>query len=803
MNRSIIILNAALASCAAILASCNVAEQQTPEIIAESDAPVHAFYAEIESPSTQDTKVYTDESLRVLWHADDRVSIFNKETYNQQYKFSGKTGDNAGGFDMVGTQGFYTADDLDYIYAVYPYSPETGMTEEGVISLSVPAEQAWASGSFGRGANTMISVSSGNRLRFKNLSAYLIVKLYGNNKSVTSVTLRGNAGELISGACNVYMQEGGTPEVEMSGSGAGTTITVVPDSPLRIGSSESDYTAFWFAVPPTIFEEGITVTVSVSDGGVFEKSTSKKITLVRNQISNMAPFDVATMPIPEAVDLGLPSGTKWASFNLGASSPEEYGNYYAWGETEPKEEYSFATYKFGPDDALTKYNYDSARGTVDNLFFLLPEDDAASVHLRGKWHIPSPSNYKELFQNCTVSFTTLNGVIGAKVESTTNGNFIFFPSAGTIQKSRLWNSGIEELFYWTSVLGLGNPPHYSLCVQGLGIGENTRCDGLPIRPVFSDFVNVTGISIPSSIETINGKTMFISACVSPDNATVDYVRWKSSDEEIAIVDYMGNVTGCSEGQTTITATTIDGGYSATCTVTVKPRIIDIEDAAFKQYLIDNLDLDGDGEISTTEAGKIVEINVTNMGDIMSVQGIEYMHELEKLSLAGTKVESLDTSHNPGLKLIQCGSSRVNSLDLSNNTLLEYLYCDHNNITALNLSMLSELKELHCASLNLGQLDVSHNTKLQSLDCYSCMLSEIDLSNNAMLTHLDINSNYLESLDVSSCVEMDSLDCSPMNDDEGNNTLQTLYVSGQHNIIGVTIDRSSERVPDETSIVIKQ
>lgn len=130
-----------------------------------------------------------------------------------------------------------------------------------------------------------------------------------------------------------------------------------------------------------------------------------------------------TMP---AVDLGLPSGLLWAGCNLGAKTPEGYGDFYAWGEIEPNKAtaYTWNNYRFGPDTALTKYN------TTDGKTILDPEDDAAHVVLGGNWRMPTIGECRELMQNCTSAWTRINGIQGVLFTSTANTNTIFFPEAG-------------------------------------------------------------------------------------------------------------------------------------------------------------------------------------------------------------------------------------------------------------------------------------------------------------------------------------------------------------------------------------
>ena len=142
----------------------------------------------------------------------------------------------------------------------------------------------------------------------------------------------------------------------------------------------------------------------------------------------------------EAVDLGL--SVKWATFNVGATKPEEYGGYYAWGETEEKNIYDWSTYKWckGSYCTMTKYCTDSSYGTVDNKTVLDPEDDVAHVKWGGNWRMPTIEEQDELRTSCIWTWTTQNGVNGYKVTGT-NGNSIFLPAAGNRIGTDIYNSG--------------------------------------------------------------------------------------------------------------------------------------------------------------------------------------------------------------------------------------------------------------------------------------------------------------------------------------------------------------------------
>ena len=187
----------------------------------------------------------------------------------------------------------------------------------------------------------------------------------------------------------------------------------------------------------------------------------------------------------EYVDLGL--SVKWATCNVGASKPEEYGDYFAWGETQPKDYYDWSTYKWynGSYDTLTKYNTNSSDGTVDNKTTLDLSDDAARANWGGSWRMPTSAEQDELRNNCTWTCTKINGVEVYKVTSNINGNFIFLPTAGYRYDSSLDNAGYSG-DYWSSSLYTDNPNYaYELFIRSdhVGRSDNKRYYGQSVRPV--------------------------------------------------------------------------------------------------------------------------------------------------------------------------------------------------------------------------------------------------------------------------------------------------------------------------------
>lgn len=206
---------------------------------------------------------------------------------------------------------------------------------------------------------------------------------------------------------------------------------------------------------------------------------------------NAVPSGGGDTPIPtthEYVDLGLPSGLLWATCNVGADSPEDYGDYFAWGETTPKDNYDLSTYKWSNDDCtiLSKYNTKSLYGTVDNKTVLELEDDAAHVNWGGDWRMPTYDELVELKENCTWTWTTQEGKNGYRVTGA-NGCSIFLPTAGFYYEKKL--NGADTIgAYWLSSLHSDYPTNayylYSI-PESVSISSYYRYYGQPVRPVRS------------------------------------------------------------------------------------------------------------------------------------------------------------------------------------------------------------------------------------------------------------------------------------------------------------------------------
>ncbi len=183
------------------------------------------------------------------------------------------------------------------------------------------------------------------------------------------------------------------------------------------------------------------------------------------------------------VDLGL--SVKWATMNVGANAPQEYGLYIAWGETETKEDYSWDTYKYG--------------GTFigDNKTSLEKADDAAAANWGGGWVMPSQADWEEIYNNCTYEWTTQNGVNGYKITGS-NGNTIFLPAAGYRRYGNPYGVGSYG-YYWSSSLDEGCSSsgrslyfYNNRYVAPWFYSSDSRCYGQSVRPVCPSARNTNG-----------------------------------------------------------------------------------------------------------------------------------------------------------------------------------------------------------------------------------------------------------------------------------------------------------------------
>ena len=261
------------------------------------------------------------------------------------------------------------------------------------------------------------------------------------------------------------------------------TVTITVEEPFLLKQDEGTASSMTVVVPRKT-NAPVTVMFTANTQGDFNANIT---------FQNPA-FDGGKSVIPvhaaaidyDYVDLGLPSGTLWATMNVGAETPEGYGDYFLWGETAPRLRYDWDSYMWcnGSWDALTKYNNMGSYGKVDNKTELDPEDDAARVNWGPLWRMPTSEQLLELMEKCTWEWTVMNGVNG-QLATGPNGNTMFLPAAGLRSGTSRYEVG-ESGYYWSRTLDTTEPSGACILYFDsvfMDSGSGSRGSGQVVRAV--------------------------------------------------------------------------------------------------------------------------------------------------------------------------------------------------------------------------------------------------------------------------------------------------------------------------------
>ena len=529
---------------------------------------------------TPDTRTQVRNTKEVWWNSGDQIAVFmstsptaNKFTSTLTSGMS-KTSYFSGTISKTGSK----------YYVGYPYSGAEYSTSSDALSLRVSSAQTALSGSFY--PNTLPSygsfTSSSKNFTMKPAAGGL--KFHVSRDDIKSVKFEGNNGEKVAGTVTVA-KLGKTPEISRGSSGSSSIMFKRSGSTNNLVANKD----YFIVITPGTLSKGFTITLTTEGGESLVVTSTKSRTIKAGVFGTLTKALDEYVPSRQAVDLGLPSGTKWASFNVGASKPEEYGDYFAWGETEAKSEYSFSTYKHcnGSYNTLTKYNGNSDYGSVDNKSLLDAEDDAACANWGGNWRMPTETEWEELMEYCTWDWMDNynNTGIAGRLVTASNGNSIFLPAAG-----HKYNTGTQYVSsycdYWSSSLSKGNNPLNAYVGSsfsgGIYVADGGRDLGCSVRPVSGKLVPVTSVSLPEkSINVGVGKTASCQVTFTPSNATDKSITVKFANTSIASATYdsgTGAITinGLATGTTNMTVYA-SSGVSATCEVKVviEPEAVDL------------------------------------------------------------------------------------------------------------------------------------------------------------------------------------------------------------------------------------
>ena len=284
-----------------------------------------------------------------------------------------------------------------------------------------------------------------------------------------------------------------------------------------------------------------------------------------------------TEPIKcECVDLGLPSGTLWATFNVGASRPEEYGDYYRFGELETRDYYGIDNYNDDYIPLLTPiiYKSDSYLASLKN------EYDVANVKWGNIWNMPSMKQIEELFCYCSAESELVNGVLCTKMTGP-NGNFIYLPLNGYYSEDIIIGKATEGRYQCgEAIVSLDNNRRYNFITlkvnkDNVNYGVHEKAiSGLGVRPVQRPKQEILPISATIDKDNVQmqvGETITLTGTIYPENATYKYGVWRTYDDNIVSIDkYTGKVTAKASGTAKVYFSDTFGYlFEAICTIIVK------------------------------------------------------------------------------------------------------------------------------------------------------------------------------------------------------------------------------------------
>ncbi len=370
------------------------------------------------------------------------------------------------------------------------------------------------------------------------------------------------------------------------------------------------------------------------------------------------------------------------------------------------------------------------------------------------------------------------------------------------------NAKNKDLYFWSSdtavatvnfTTGLvqtiheGNVTITASAQDGSGTTSSITLDVLHrVVPVTGVSITVQDTSISSdgkNVTVYTGQHFQWTTTITPSNADNAGYEIDSSDDTVAYIsEESGEIIPVSSGTCTITATTLQGGYTDSLTVTVLPAKVaaintdSFPDEAFQSYILEKIDTDDDEWLNQDEINATTNINVKTKG-ITDLTGIEYFSNLLYLYCDENNLTELHISNNALLRVLHCTNNQLSAIDVSQNSLLIDLECSDNQLTELDVSQNNALHYLDCHGNQLTELNVDNLTSLVSLYCGSNSLTALNVRNNMQLENLSCYPNQLEELDISNNPELQLLDCSgnklSILDTSNNPALTYLYCYNNH------------------------
>ena len=417
------------------------------------------------------TRTYLNDDKKVVWSTGDALSLFDTKNVNQVFELTKGAGSTTADFG-----GTVSVDSRKEYYAVYPYDADYTISSGIVTGITLPAEQTAVANGFDKSAAIMTGYTTKKEnLAFRQLCAFVQITTESATKKIVFKT---NGTENLAGTLDVAIDEEGIGSATVTSGGTGTVTLVPAGNATTIAAG-----IYLIAVLPGTLPQGFTMECIGTDGSELTRSYNGSTSV----LSRKAVIDMGTASLAQGwtgtmnghgyVDLGIRMDGKkilFATCNVGADSPEEYGDYFAWGATEPYctgytmsgTSVTAPVWKDGKSDGYALANapfYSS--GTYSDAIYtkytaggdvLAAEDDAAHANMGGEWRMPTTEEMKALYDNTTNEpITDYKGTGIAGRIFTGKGNYanssLFLPAAGFFSGTSCINGGSSG-HYWSSTL---------------------------------------------------------------------------------------------------------------------------------------------------------------------------------------------------------------------------------------------------------------------------------------------------------------------------------------------------------------
>lgn len=492
------------------------------------EQPINVISKSIITADIDDSQTKASVTSRgeFYWNSGDKISVYTDNGRFLEFDIESGVGTKTAKFsgDLDDTEGISTT-------AIYPTGLSPVMSDEGVI-ITLPSEYELEDDNLVCKTPMVAEINGNGKAVFKHVAGLMRFSFRGIPEEAIKLFISADA--KISGE---FVVSDGVISAQRTDSAEGIVV--------NLGKFYNTRDLVVNLPMPTGHYKEINISFLNEAGNiVYEKESTKARTI---SVGEMHVFKPIVISHPY-VDLGLPSGTLWAEYNVGSSSPEEYGDYFCFGETAPKDWYSSDTYTF---------NKSLADG--ENLAL---EDDAAYVNWGEDWRMPTKDEWQELLINCNSYIDTYNGVKGRMFVGP-NDNKLFLPYAGMYySENEPWCIGGG--FEYLSSTSKG---YMIYTFEGLNykdevyVSNGSKYNGMPLRAV-ANKANYVSLTPAISLEVGNTSILIVT------NAT-ETIVWTSSDESIATVSSVGEVTGISEGKAEIKATI--GSVTRSCEVSVVKR----------------------------------------------------------------------------------------------------------------------------------------------------------------------------------------------------------------------------------------